>query len=109
MEKNKKIESKIFKKTIELLNKKDIPFWLESGTLLGIIRDRKIIPGHKHIDIGIPGKYFDKLDTIIWEDRKISIPSNVKEYLRLNYGNWEVPDPDFDPSINNGTIAERGF
>ena len=54
-------------------------------------------------------KFFDILDKTTWEGKEVNIPSNVKEYLRLNYGNWEVPDPDFDPSIDNGTIAERGF
>ena len=39
MKKDKKIESRIFKKTIEILTKYNIPFWLESGTLLGIIND----------------------------------------------------------------------
>jgi len=54
-------------------------------------------------------KFFDKLDKVSWEGREVNIPSDVKEYLKTNYGNWEIQDTDFDPSMGNGTIAERGF
>ena len=173
-------------RVITILEKNNIPYWMDEGTLLGIIRDGDLLPWDHDADLGIPGdfaekvwkirykffphffvkrnmtsnkwlpgrfrsiklktplerllrinfhidlfckykindkyhwiimnalkhsesKFFDKLDTIMWENRKVNIPSNVKEYLSINYGNWEVPDPDFDPSIDNGTIAERGF
>ena len=171
---------------IKILEKNNIPYWVDEGTLLGIIRDGDLLPWDHDADMGVPGdyaeklwsirhqfspvftmvrkmtsspwlpgkfrsvklktpferfvginfhidlffkykigtrqhwiimnalkhsdsKFFDKLDTTTWEGREVNIPSNVKEYLRLNYGNWEVPDPDFDASIDNGTIAERGF
>ncbi len=171
---------------IKILEKNNIPYWVDEGTLLGIIRDGDLLPWDHDADMGVPGEYaeklwsirhqffpvftmvrkmtssswlpgnfrsvklktpferfvginlhidlffkykvgtrqhwiimnalkhsdskfFDKLDTTTWKGRKINIPSNVKEYLRLNYGNWEVPDPDFDPAIDNGTIAEKGF
>ncbi|MCK4311232.1 MAG: LicD family protein [Candidatus Cloacimonetes bacterium] len=172
--------------TIKILEKNNIPYWLDEGTLLGIIRDGDLLPWDHDADMGIPGEYaekvwkirhkffpvfvvkrkmtsslwlpgrfrslklktpferlfqinfhidlfckykvedrmhwiimnalkhseskfFDNLDTINWEERKVKIPSHVEEYLELNYGNWRVPDPDFDPSVDNGTIAERGF
>ncbi len=171
---------------IKILEKNNIPYWLDEGTLLGITRDGDLLPWDHDADMGVPGEYaeklwkiryqflpvffvvrkmtssswlpgkyrnvklkppferivginlhidlffkykvgdrqhwiimnalkhseskfFDKLDTTTWEGKKVNIPSNVKEYLRLNYGNWEVPDPNFDPSIDNGTIAEKGF
>ncbi|MDP8200893.1 MAG: LicD family protein [Candidatus Tenebribacter burtonii] len=171
---------------IKILEKNNIPYWLDEGTLLGIVRDGDLLPWDHDADMSVPGEYaeklwkiryqffpvffvvrkmtssswvpgkfrnvklkppleritginlhvdlffkykvgdrqhwiimnalkhseskfFDKLDTITWEGKKVKIPSNAKEYLRLNYGKWEVPDPDFDPSIDNGTIAEKGF
>jgi len=171
---------------ISILEKNHIPYWMDEGTLLGIIRDGDLLPWDHDADLGIPGEYaeklwkirykffpyffvkrnmtkskwlpgkfrsiklktplerllrinfhvdlfckykvndrfhwiimnalkhseskfFDKLDKTSWEGREVNIPSNVKEYLKANYGNWETPDPDFDPSIDNGTIAERGF
>jgi len=173
-------------RVIHILEKNDIPYWMDEGTLLGIIRDGNLLPWDHDADLGIPGEYaeklwkirykffphffvkrnmtnhkwlpgkfrsiklktplerifrinfhidlfckykfndrchwiimnalkhsesrfFDKLDSTSWEGRNVNIPSNVKEYLRANYGNWETPDPDFDPSMDNGTIAERGF
>jgi len=172
--------------SIKILEKNNIPYWVDEGTLLGIIRDGDLLPWDHDADMGVPGEYaeklwsirhqfspvftmvrkmtsspwlpgkfrsvklktpferiiginlhvdlffkykvgtrqhwiimnalkhsdskfFDKLDTTKWKGRVVSIPSNVKEYLKLNYGNWEVPDPDFDASIDNGTIAEKGF
>ncbi len=171
---------------IKILEKNNIPYWLDEGTLLGIIRDGDLLPWDHDADMGIPGEYaeklwkirykffpvffvvkkmtssswtpgkyrnvklkppferiaginlhidlffkykidnrqhwiimnalkhseskfFDKLETIMWEGKEVKIPSNAKEYLRLNYGKWEVPDPNFDASIDNGTIAEKGF
>lgn len=171
---------------IKILEKNNIPYWLDEGTLLGIIRDGDLLPWDHDADMGIPGEYaeklwkiryqffpvffvvrkmasstwvpgrlrnvklkppferiaginlhidlffkykvgdrqhwiimnalkhseskfFDKLETTMWEGKEVSIPSNAKEYLRMNYGKWEVPDPNFDASIDNGTIAEKGF
>ena len=48
---SRKIES-ILIKTIQLL-KDHINYWITDGTLLGIIRDDKIIPWDTEIDIGL--------------------------------------------------------
>jgi len=171
---------------IDILEKNDIPYWFDEGTLLGVIRDGDLLPWDHDADLGIPGsyaeklwairrqfypwfyvkkvktsnkwlpgrvrsfkiktrferllrinfhvdlfckyqvndmyrsiilnalrhvdaKYYDQLDKVTWEGRDVSIPSFAEEYLTLNYGPWRVPDPDFDPSVSNGAIAERGF
>ena len=41
-----------FKECIEVLNKLKIDYWLCHGTLLGIIRDKSLIPWDNDIDIG---------------------------------------------------------
>ena len=46
----------------------------------------------KHVD----RKYYDSLDTIEWEGRQINIPKYAEEYLTLRYGNWQVPDQNYD-------------
>ena len=184
--KYRKRMKKMILNVIDILEKNNIPYWLDEGTLLGIVRDGDLLPWDHDADFGIPGEYaqniidirykfypkffvkinktkslwmpgnirsiklktpferlvrinfhidlffkykidnschwiimtalkhsdskfFDKLDTISWEGRKVKIPSHVEEYLELNYGDWRTPDPDFDPSIDNGTIAEKGF
>ena len=42
-----------FIETIELLAKNDIPYWVCHGTLLGLIRDKRLIPWDHDIDIGL--------------------------------------------------------
>ncbi|MBT5419659.1 MAG: hypothetical protein HOK80_02125, partial [Candidatus Cloacimonetes bacterium] len=52
------LKSKIYLKTHQILKKNNIPFWLDSGTLLGIIREGKSLGWHKNIDIAVPGEYY---------------------------------------------------
>lgn len=42
-----------FFKIIEILNKNNINYWICQGTLLGIIRDKKLIPWDHDIDIAV--------------------------------------------------------
>ena len=48
----KKID-KNFIETVELLNKNNIFYWICHGTLLGIIRDKDLIPWDHDIDIAV--------------------------------------------------------
>ena len=43
----------IFKKLKKVLNKHNIKYWAIGGTLLGTIRDNKIIPWDDDMDLGI--------------------------------------------------------
>ena len=172
--------------SLDIFEKYSIKYWIDDGTLLGIIRDGDLIPWDHDVDVGISGesaskiisiwykffpkyiirkrsknniwlpgkirsiiietpwekllkinfhidlfvkykadrfyrwidsgalkhidrKFYDNLDSITWEGRKISIPSHIEEYLSIRYGNWRIPDRNFDPSLDDGTIAERGF
>lgn len=172
--------------TIDVLNKNNIPYWIDEGTLLGIIRDGDIIPWDNDADIGVSGEYaeqvlklwpqffpkyivrkrpmidkwinsevrslkiqtirekllkidfhvdiffkykhqdmyrwfnggaykqvnakhFDNLKKIQWMGREISIPSDPEEYLTMDYGNWRIPDKNFDPYYDCQVIAEKGF
>ncbi|MEE8341731.1 MAG: LicD family protein [Candidatus Neomarinimicrobiota bacterium] len=172
--------------TIDQLQKYNIPFWLDAGTLLGIYRDGDLIAWDYDADIGIladhcdtvaalkynyfpryiikkrsirnrwiPGdtrvvkikttweklqqlnfhidlfcvypvndkyrwvdsgvlkqvdrKFFDNLDHLDWEGRKIPVPGHVEEYLSLRYGNWQIPEKNYIAGLHDGAIAERGF
>jgi hypothetical protein len=48
-----KILLEILDFTVEKLNSKNIPYWLTYGTLLGAVREHKMIPWDEDIDIGI--------------------------------------------------------
>lgn len=173
-------------KTIDILNEKKVKYWLEAGTLLGILRDGDLISWDYDADLGIPAesaddimrlrfkflpkylikrrktqspwipgeirvikvktpwekirqinfhvdlfcvypvknkyrwvdsnalkhvdkKYYDTLNTIECEGRTINIPNYVEEYLSLRYGNWQVPEQNYDAGLHDGSIAEKGF
>ena len=45
---------------INIFNKLKINYWVCQGTLLGIIRDRSLIPWDPDIDLAVIGKNFDE-------------------------------------------------
>ena len=173
-------------KTIDILNENGFKYWLEAGTLLGIMRDGDLIPWDYDADLGIPAdtaddimklrlkllpnylikrrrvhtswlpgnmrvikvktpwekirqvnfhvdlfcvypvknkyrwvdsnalkhvdrKYYDTLSTIEWEGRTINIPNHAEEYLSLRYGNWQIPNQNYNAGLHDGAIAEKGF
>ncbi len=49
----------LFKRTVRLLNKHAIPYWLDGGTLLGIVRDNSLMPWTKNINIAVPETHFN--------------------------------------------------
>lgn len=55
-----KIQDKVFLETIETLERSIQEYWICNGTLLGIIRDRQLIPWDLEIDIGVLKENFSK-------------------------------------------------
>ena len=53
-----------FVETIKLLNNNKISYWVCAGTLLGLIRDKQLIPWDHDIDIGIFRKDISKTTLI---------------------------------------------
>ncbi len=172
--------------TLDIFERHGITYWLDDGSLLGIIRDGTLIPWDHDVDIGLPGhsinrvldlkthflpkyllrkkvahsawlpgslrsikiktiwekllhinfhvdlfakykvgqryqwidsqalkqidaKFYDNLETINWEGRQISIPSNPEEYLTIRYNDWQTPTQNYSPSRDDGAVAERGI
>lgn len=50
---------------VNLFNDNNITYWLDSGTLLGIIRDGCLIKGDNDIDIGMWADDFDKIKILL--------------------------------------------
>ena len=41
-----------------------------------------------------PSHHIEKLETFLWDDIKIFIPSDVDNYLKFVYGDWKTPKKD---------------
>ena len=54
----------MMKDSIKIFNKNDLNYWLDWGSLLGLIRGGKLIPYDHDVDFGIFFKDFDKLKNL---------------------------------------------
>ncbi|TVR58081.1 MAG: hypothetical protein EA426_10790 [Spirochaetaceae bacterium] len=52
---------KNFDTIVSFLERNDIPFWLDQGTLLGVYRDRALLPWDRDVDISVWPDAFDRL------------------------------------------------
>lgn len=52
---------KMLLKTIDILNEKKFKYWLDAGTLLGILRDGDLISWDYDADLGIPAESADEI------------------------------------------------
>ncbi len=59
--KNGIVALKMLEDVSDILEKNNIEFWLESGTLLGIVREGRLLPWDNDVDISIKEEYLDKL------------------------------------------------
>lgn len=55
----------------EILNKHEVIYWIDSGTLLGIVRDGKLLSGDMDIDISIPYTEKEKVLSLLPEFESI--------------------------------------
>jgi phosphorylcholine metabolism protein LicD len=55
------IAKKMLKDVCQILDENDIPYIVDNGTLLGIIRENRLIPWDNDVDIAVNQKYLDKL------------------------------------------------
>lgn len=65
MNDNKKTLLHAFDKFISFCDKHDLTWWADGGTLLGVIRDGKMIEWDDDIDIMMPRTDFDKLSSLM--------------------------------------------
>ncbi len=52
---------KMLEDTVTILERNNIPYWLDAGTLLGIIRDSAFIPWDNDVDISVSSKYIEQV------------------------------------------------
>lgn len=58
---------KMLKDVCRILDENEIPYTLEGGTLLGIIRENRLLPWDNDMDLTISDEHLDKLTKIRWK------------------------------------------
>lgn len=58
---NLKVARKLLFDVIDILEKNSIPYHLEGGTLLGIVRDKDLLPWDHDVDISVPETEVDRI------------------------------------------------
>src|SRR5690554_6851279 len=74
-----------------LLNQDQVPYWIDSGTLLGVIRDGKILEHDKDIDLGIWAENEKYLQKIVRTARKAGYRVIVFSFRGMNYKYKFIP------------------
>lgn len=89
--KNGEIALNMLKRVTNILDHKEINYWLEGGTLLGIIRENRLLPWDNDMDISLTEEYYD------------TILETVEAIKKLGYMVWfkefEKNDPPFKQGI----------
>ena len=79
----------------EMLDNSNIPFFLVSGTLLGCIRENKILPHDKDLDIGVFSEKINKerlIKTILYSGFFEILPTRISEQVKLKHHNGTYID-----------------
>lgn len=99
----------------KLLEANEIKYWLDWGTLLGAVRNGKIIPWDFDIDLGIQAEDIAKVLSLrvdVWKDgydiEPCSVlPSKLLFYKKDNHG--DAFHIDMDSWITDGDILRSNF
>lgn len=86
-----------FVETIGLLNNREIPYWLCHGTLLGLIRDGRLIPWDHDIDIALWAGTLSKESLIeMMEAKGYSLKNDGADYDFVNFTKGGGREVDFN-------------
>jgi len=88
--KNYQIALDMLKQITDLLDKKNIVYWLEGGTLLGVIREDRLLPWDNDMDISVTEVYYDL------------ILATIGELKNLGYMVWDKEFKKDDPPFKKG-------
>ena len=79
--------------TVDIFNRADIPYTIDAGTLLGIVRDGDLIPWDNDIDLMLPVDSIDRLRKVYLEIFRRGW--KVSRTYRMEFASdaWQIGDP----------------
>ena len=97
-----KISNLLYKISI-FLDDHNIEYWLDSGTLLGAVRNNKFIPWDDDIDLAIPQKSYEILYNIMLKLKQIKIKNQIY-YISEKYKLKFYWSTQFDSQSTNNPL-----
>ena len=111
-----------FFNVIKIIERQNISYWLDYGTLLGAVRDKSLIPWDGEFDISFWASDMPKLVKILpifkQEGFEIELYSSKNFHSNLQYSNIKLYNPkndignfmiDIHPYIEENELASRPF
>ncbi len=92
---------------IDILNKANIDYMLDSGTLLGIAREGDILPWDDDVDITLPERELQKFQNVLWKFR-IRGWWISHRYQKYNFKLWKKGDYQSIKIRNRRGLLFRG-
>lgn len=80
--KNGVIAVQMMKRITRILEKSQIPYILEAGTLLGIVRENRLLPWDNDVDITITRQHIKRVKQSLWKFWLLGYFVRVKHYKR---------------------------
>lgn len=77
-----KIAKRTLNVTVDILDKCNIDYVLEAGTLLGIVREQRLLPWDNDVDITITEEYEEKLVKARWRFLLKGCKLKIKKYKK---------------------------
>ena len=75
-----------FIEIIDLLNKREVPYFVDCGALLGIVRDGDLLPWDNDTDLAVNAEDEAKLTAVVDEIRSLGWHCKFSK----KYGDWSV-------------------
>ena len=69
-----------FIEIIDFLNKKNVPYYLDCGALLGIVRDGDLLPWDNDTDLSIKAEDWEELEVIIEQIRNLGWQCKIENF-----------------------------
>ena len=76
------IALKMLSRVTRILMKNDIPHILEAGTLLGVIRENRLLPWDNDLDLTVTRQQEEKLLAVLGKIRRLGYKVSVKRYKK---------------------------